>query len=145
MAHPDLNELLNALLPMAERLLKEQGEFYPIGAVMLFDGEIRHIGARIEGDDRPQSQSLIDLLTKTFQKEAAKGNLRAAGISYDVLTVPPGKDQKQDAICCGLEHCFGEVVDVFKPYVRAEDGSFEFGDIFAATRTSQFFDHLPRG
>ena len=34
MAHPDLNELLNALLPMAERLLKEQGEFYPIGAVM---------------------------------------------------------------------------------------------------------------
>jgi hypothetical protein len=77
---------------MAERLLKKHAEFYPSGAVMLSGGEIRHIGARIEGDDRPQSQSLIDLLTETFQKEAAKGNLRAAGISYDVLKVPPGKD-----------------------------------------------------
>src|ERR1700722_3566006 len=145
MAHPDLNELLNALLLMAERLLKEQGEFYPIGAIMLSDGEIRHIGGRIEGNDHPPSQSLIDLLTETFQKEAAKGNLRAAGISYDVLTVPPGKDQKQDAICCSLEHCFGEVVDVFKPYARRGDGTLQFGDIFAAKRTSQFFDQLPRG
>jgi hypothetical protein len=145
MAHPDLNELLNVLLPMAEGLLKKQGEFYPIGAVMLSDGEIRHIGARIEGDDRPQSQSLIDLLTETFQEEATKGNLRAAGISYDVLTVPPGKHQKQDAICCSLEHCFGEVVDVFEPYSKTEDGTFQFGDIFAAKRVSQFFGRLPRG
>ena len=77
MPHPDLNELLNALLPMAERLLKKQGEFYPIGAIMLSDGEIRHVGVKIEGDDHPPSQSLIDLLTETFQKEATKGNLRA--------------------------------------------------------------------
>lgn len=91
MAHPDLNELLNALLPMAEMLLKKQGEFYPIGAIMLSDGEIRHVGGKIEGDDNPPSQSLIDLLTETFQKEATKGNLRAARMSYDVLTVPPGK------------------------------------------------------
>jgi hypothetical protein len=29
MAHPDLNELLDALLSMAELLLTKQGEFYP--------------------------------------------------------------------------------------------------------------------
>jgi hypothetical protein len=109
MAHPDLDKLLNVLLAMAERLLKNQGEFYPIGAVMLPDGEIRHVGATIEGNDRPQSQSLIDLLTERFQKEAIKGNLRAAGISYDVRTTPPGRHQKQDAICCSLEHCFGQL------------------------------------
>ncbi len=145
MAHPDLNELMNALLPMAEKLLKNQGQFYPIGAVMLSDGEIRHIGAKIEGDDHPQSKLLIDLLTETFQKEATKGNIRAAGISYDVLTVPPGKHRKQDAICRSLGHCFGEVVDVFKPYARTQDGTFEFGDIFSAKGTSQFFCQLPRG
>src|ERR1700741_5467153 len=116
MAHPDLNELLNTLLSVAEMLLTKQREFYPIGAIMLSDGEIRHVGAKIEGDDHPPSQSLIDLLTETFQKEATKGRLRAAGICHDVLAVPPGKHQKQDAICCGLEHCFGEAVDVFKPY-----------------------------
>jgi len=43
MAHPDLNELLNALLSMAEMLLTKQGEFYPIGAIMLSDGKIRRL------------------------------------------------------------------------------------------------------
>jgi hypothetical protein len=145
MAHPDLNELLNALLPMAEMLLTKQGEFLPTGAIMLSDGEIRHVAGKIEGDDHPGSQPLIDLLTETFQKEAARGKLRAAGICYDVITVPPGKDQKQDAICCGLEHCLGEAVAVFKPYVRKEDGNFQYGEIFADKRTLQFFCQLPRG
>ena len=145
MDHPDLNELLNALLSMAEMLLSKQGEFLPIGAIMLSDGELRHVGAKIEGDDYPTSQPLIDLLTETFQKEAAKGKLRAAGICYDVLTVPPGKHQKQDAICCGLEHCLGEAVNVFKPYVRTEDSSFQYDEIFSANRTPQFFCQIPRG
>ena len=144
MAHPDLNELLNTLLSMAQMLLKKQGEFYPIGAIMLSDGEVRHVGAKVEGDDHPPSQSLIDLLTASFQKEAAKGKLRAAGICYDVLTVPPGKDRKQDAICCGLEHCLGEAVDVFTPYVRTADGDFQYDEIFAAKRAPQFFCQMPR-
>jgi hypothetical protein len=145
MAHPDLNQLLNALLSMAEMLLTKQGEFYPVGAIMLSDGEIRDVGAKIEGDEHPPSQSLIDLLTENFQKEATKGKLRAAGICYDVRTVPPSKDQKQDAICCGLEHCLGEAVDVFKPYARTENGNFQYGEIFAAKRTPQFFCQIPRG
>jgi hypothetical protein len=145
MAHPDLNELLNALLSMAQMLLTKQGEFLPIGAIMLTDGEIRHVGAQIESDDYPGSQPLLDLLIESFQKEAAKGKLRAAAICYDVLTVPPGKHQKQDAICCGLEHCLGEAVDVFTPYVKIGDGSFQYDEIFAAKRTPLFFHQIPRG
>jgi hypothetical protein len=145
MAHSDLNELLNALLRMAETLLAKQKAFLPIGAIMLSNGEIRHVGAQIEGNEYPGSQPLIELLTQTFQKEAAEGNLRAAGMVYDVVTVPPGKHQKQDAICCSLEHCLGEAVDVFEPYVRTEEGLFEFEEIFAAKRTQQFFCQLPRG
>ncbi len=129
---------------MAETLLTKHGEFYPIGAIMLSDGEIRHVGARIQDDDHPPSQSSIDLLTENFQKEAKKGKLRAAGICHDVLTVPPGEHQKQDAICCCLEHCLGEAVDVYEPYVRTEDGSFQYGEIFAAKRTPQFFCQIPR-
>ena len=144
MAHPDLNALLNALLSMAQMLLKQQGEFYPIGAIMLSNGEIRHVRAKIEGDDHPPSESLIDLLTESFQKEAAEGKLRAAGICYDVLTVPPGKDQKEDAICCGLEHCLGEAVNVFTPYARTTEGNFQYDKIFATKRTPQFFRQMPR-
>lgn len=145
MVHPDLNELLNALLPMAQMLLTNQGEFLPIGAIMLSDGEIRHVGAQIEGNNYPGSQPLIDILIENFQKEAARGKLRAAGICYDVLTVPPGKHQKQDAICCGLEHCLGEALDVFKPYVKTGDGDLQYDEIFATKRTPQFFRQIPRG
>jgi hypothetical protein len=145
MAHSELNELLKPLLDMAEMLLIKQGGFLPIGAIMLSSGEIRHVGAQVEGVEYPGAQPLIELLTATFQREATEGRLRAAGIAYDVLTVPPGKHQKQDAICCSLEHCLGEAVDVFKPYVRTEDGKFEFAEIFASKRTQQFFCQLPRG
>jgi hypothetical protein len=144
MAHPELNELLNALLPMAQMLLAKQGEFYPIGAIMLAGGELRHVGGKIEGNDHPESQDLIDLLTETFRKEGAKGKLRAAGICYDVLTIPPGKDRKQDAICCGLEHCLGETMNVFTPYFRAADGNLKYDEVFATKRTPQFFCQIPR-
>jgi hypothetical protein len=66
-------------------------------------------------------------------------------MSYDVLTVPPGKSQKQDAICCSLEHCLGESVDFFKPYAKAADGTLQFEKIFAVERTPTFFRQLPRG
>ena len=72
-------------------MLREYGEFYPFGAVMTSNGEIRHVGAKIEGDDHSLSQPLIDLLTEAFWKRAKKGEWRAAGICHDVLTVPPGK------------------------------------------------------
>jgi hypothetical protein len=127
MAHPELDALFNTLLPVAQRLLRELGEFLPFGAIMSSSGEIRHVGGKIEGDEYPTSQPLLDLLTEAFKKQAAKGELRAAGICYDVLTVPPGEDQKRDAICCGLEHYSGETVNVFVPYVKAADGDVQYG------------------
>ena len=144
-AHTDLNELLDALLGMAEMLLAKQGTFLPIGAIMLSNGEIRHVGAQIEGEEYPGAQPLIDLLTERFQKEATEGRLRVAGLAYDALTIPPGKERKQDAICCVLEHCLGEAAYVFKPYVRTKDGKFQFDALFATERSPQFFCQLPRG
>jgi hypothetical protein len=145
MAHPDLDELMSALLDMAEMLLAKQGAFLPIGAIKWSNGEIRHVGAQIEGEEYPGAQPLLELLTCTFQKEAAEGRLCAAGIAYDVLTVPPGKQRKQDAICCSLEHCLGEAFDVFVPYSRTEEGRFQFEETFTNRRTQQFFCQLPRG
>jgi hypothetical protein len=144
MAHPDLDQLWNSIVPVAQMLLMKQGEFLPIGAIMLSDGVIRHVGGKIEGDDYPGSQPLLDLLTDTFKTEAGKGKLRAAAICYDVLTIPPGKGRKQDAICCGLEHCLGESVDVFTPYVKTENGGFHYEEVFCAKREPQFFVKMPR-
>jgi len=124
-------------------MLLEYGAFYPFGAYMSSSGEIQWVGAKMEDDDHPPSESLIDLLTETFKNQAARGGLRAAGICYDVLTVPPGEDQKRDAICCGLEHYSGETVDVFVPYVKTVDSDVQYGEIFVAKRNAQFFGELP--
>jgi hypothetical protein len=98
----------------------------------------------MEGDDHPPSQPLIDLLTETFKNQAAKGELRAAGICYDGRTIPPGENKKFDAVCCSLEHYSGETVEVFVPYVKAAEGHIQYREIFAAKRTGQFFGELPR-
>lgn len=82
-------------------------------------------------------------IIETFKQQAKKGELRAAGICYDVLTVPPGKHQKRDAICCCLEHYSGETVDVFVPYVNAAGGDNQYGETFAAKRAGKFFCELP--
>jgi len=37
----------------------------------------------------------------------------------------------------------GETVNVFVPYVKAADGDIQYGEIFAAKRTGQFFSELP--
>jgi hypothetical protein len=144
MAHPELDALFNTLLPFAKTMLREYGEFYPFGAIMCSNGEIRQVGAKIEDNDHPPSEDLIDLLSESFEKQAANGELRAAGICYDALTVPPGEDRKRDAICCGLEHYSGENVDVFVPYIRAADGNVKYDEAFAAKRGARFFLELPR-
>ena len=53
MENSDLNKLLNSILPVAEMLLAYQGALLPIGAIMLSNGEIRHVGAQIEGEEYP--------------------------------------------------------------------------------------------
>jgi hypothetical protein len=76
-------------------MLSEPGEFCPFGAKMSLDGEITDVGAAVEGTDHPASQTLIELMTKEFQQQAAAGQIRAVAICCDVRTVPPGKTEKQ--------------------------------------------------
>jgi hypothetical protein len=47
MAHPELNALFKTLLPFAQTMLREHGEFYPFGAVMTSSGEIQQVGAKM--------------------------------------------------------------------------------------------------
>ena len=136
--HPDLDALLNDLLPFAERMLAEHGEFYPFGVSITTNG--RHISAGAKGSsDRPQSQELIDIMTNDFRSQALKGKIRAAGICFDVLVVPPGQVDKTDAIQLALEREGGDAVDVFVPYALLPDGEFTCGELFACERTPTLF------
>jgi hypothetical protein len=138
MAHPDLDNLLNAILPFAQQMLAKHGEFYPYGSTMTTDGQIV-AQAAYDGDDRPPSQQLLDLMTQAFRQQAANGEIRAAGICYDVRTIPPGQTDKTDAIRVDLEHESGQSVSVFLPYKKGWFGKIQYGHLFATKRDAQFF------
>jgi len=138
MAHPDLDKLMHALLPFAQQMLAKHGEFYPYGSTMTTDGRIV-AQAAYDGHEHPPSQQLIDLMTQAFRQQAAAGEIRAAGICYDVRTIPLGQNEKSDAICLGLEHKTGQCISVFLPYKKGWFSKVQYGDLFATKRDGQFF------
>jgi hypothetical protein len=133
-----LNALLNDLLPFAERMLAEFGEFLPFGGSITANGQHVSVGAK-GSSERPKSQELIDIMTNAFCCEAAEGKIRAAGICFDVRIVPPGHAEKTDAIQLALERDGGDAVDVFVPYALLPDGEVTYGELFAAERTPTMF------
>ena len=136
--HPDLDALLDDLLPFAERMLQEHGEFYPFGGSITPDG--RHISVGAKGaSDRPKSGEIIDIMTNEFRSQASEGKIRAAGICFDVRIVPPGEIDKTDAIQLALEREGGDAVDVFIPYAEMSDREFTYGEVFAWERTPTLF------
>ena len=138
MAHPDLNLLKDAVLPVAKQLLSEYGEFFPYGAFMKLNGEVVDCSVS-EAEERPPSTTLIKILTEDFQRRAAKGEIRAAGICCDVRVARPSQAEKSDAVQFALEHANGEALDVFLPYDLDSSGEVLYGELFATCRDKQFF------
>ena len=127
----DCDQLMNAVLPLAERMLGEFGEFYPYGGYMKPSGEIANVGVKDEEDDHPKSKDLLYVLRNSFSEMAATGACRATAIVFDVRVVPPGAEDKSDAVQVCLEHADGYSAEVFLPYRIDQDGRVTYGKMFA--------------
>jgi hypothetical protein len=138
----ETEELMNSLVPFAKDMLKRHREFFPFAGFMAPDGKIAHGGGKIEGTDRPKSQELINLFLKDFRESAAKGEVKAVSIVFDVRIKPPNSSEKTDAIQVCLEHMDGYAADVFFPY-RIEKDDVIFGSVFAQRRDLQVFVAWP--
>ena len=111
-----LNALLAPVLGFAQEMLGKAGEFYPFGAVLTADGEVRLEGA-YDGSEHPQSTDLISILTEAMQKSAESGEIRAAAICYDVLIHErDGGGDATDAVCVAFEHKGADPLKVLLPY-----------------------------
>ena len=137
-AKQDAEQLLDSALPLAESLLKEHGEFFPYGAAMKPDGQIVSIAAD-NGEENPPSQSVIDILRSTFKIAASKQEYIATAIIYDVLTIPPKRETKTDAIAVALDHRDQYSVVVFFPY-KIADGKVELEPPFATEGSAEIFE-----
>ena len=127
----DCEKLMNALLPVAERMLREFGEFYPYGGCMKPNGEIIQVGAEDEDTDHPRSKDLIFVLRDSLSLMASTGQCKATAVVFDVRIDLPGTQRKCDAIQVSLEHAENYSAEVFLPYEISKDCRVIYGETFA--------------
>ena len=131
--------LMNAVLPVAEKMLKQYGEFYPYGGCMRLDGTIAHIGVTDPDVDHPRSKDLIYVLRTSLQEMAQAKQCTAAALVFAVGIGLPNSDRQSDAIQVCVEHVDGYSVEVFFPY-QIVDGAVMYGDTFAQQGKHEVFD-----
>lgn len=129
--------LMNEALPLAEKMLKEHGEFYPYGLTLDAAGKVAHMGAT-DGTDRPKSAPLIELLRARFVDGAKAGKYLATALVYDVRVVDPSTGLKSDAIAVALDHRDSYSVVVFFPY-SLHQGKYLPGKLFAQKGEGRVF------
>jgi hypothetical protein len=128
-AKADCESLMSAVLPFAEQLLREHGEFFPYGGALKPDGELASV-AGYDGREQPPSDDIIRLIKKGFVEGAKSGTYVATALVYDVRVTIPSSGQKSDAIAVSLNHRDGYSVVVFFPYQLVK-GNLQYGEAIA--------------
>jgi hypothetical protein len=135
----DANEVLNASVSYAKRMLRRYGEFGPFGFAMNQDGDVKM--EPVASRDMPADpMMLLDILQQQLAERAGKGKLRAAASASNVTMGKASEEGYPDAIMIDIEHESGYCVKAFVPY-RVTGGQF-FGFFprvvrFGAIRTQR--------
>jgi hypothetical protein len=136
----EIQELLNFLLPYAERMLNQHGEFYPYAAALDSDGELNAVATDVDDDDSVDVTEVLVALHKGLRERAAEGAIRASGIAADVTLTDPDSGETTDAVQVELDHADADAVDIFVPY-ETEDEGIKFGELVAAEGREPVFVH----
>ena len=113
-AQQETQELMNAVLPMAEKMLTGQGYFYPYGGAMTPAGDIIDIVSHIE-TDKPSASDMIAVLQDKLVGSAVNKDFKATALVYDSIAI-------------NLDHELGYSVVVFVPYT-VEEGKVSLGEL----------------
>jgi hypothetical protein len=118
----DANDVLNASVSYAKRMLRRYGEFGPFGFAMNQDGDVKMV-AIAQQDMPPDVSMLLDLLQQQLVERARRGALRAAASASNVTMGKASSEGYADAIMVDIEHESGYCVKAFVPY-RVTGGQF---------------------
>ena len=128
-----MDQLLNAAIPFAQEELAKHGQFYPYGAAITTDGDVKLLGAH-SGTEKPRSQSLIDSLIEGAAQELSR--LRAVALVADVRVSSGGGD----AVRVEIEHREGLALTVLLPYVKKAFGrGVQYKQLSAAEGARRFW------
>ncbi|HEX3471844.1 MAG TPA: hypothetical protein VHT28_11730 [Silvibacterium sp.] len=111
----DANDVLNAGVSYAKRMLRRYGEFGPFGFAMNQDGHVK-LESIAQQDMPADAALLLDLIYQQLMERAKRGALRAAATASNVTMGKPSKDGYTDAIMMDIEHQSGYCVKAFVPY-----------------------------
>ncbi len=137
----DMDALLDQLLAFAREMLRRQGSVFPFGAVTKADGRMALV-AGSGGRDGASDDELMGLVVSGLQQQARAGEIRAAGVCYEVH-VPTDDGGTTDAIAVSLESVIGESALVFMPYTRGRLKSVKFDDIQVGPGEPRIFVPAP--
>lgn len=134
----EMDALLDILLTFGQDMLQKHGEFYPYGASIDSAGEVQFVGADV-GEEHPPSGAVLEVLYDGLRRQAASGEIRAAGVCADVRVAPPGTEDPVDAISVALEHADAEPANVFLPYAKKKLRGIQLGELFATPGERKVF------
>jgi hypothetical protein len=133
----DCEALMNSVLPFAEQMLSNHGEFLPFGGAMRPSGELVSVTG-YDGDEHPRSLDLIRLIKDGFVEAARQGQFKATALVYDVRIKLPSAGDKSDAIAVSLNHRDNYSVVVIFPY-KIDNGKLTVGDALAQKGEADIF------
>lgn len=107
-AQDDLDRLVTLVLGFADRMLRENGDFYPFGATVSVAGQVVMLAGMPDDSERPSSASVIAVIVDSARSR--RNALRAIAICSDV------RANDSDAVRVGLEHRDGHALAVYVPY-----------------------------
>lgn len=134
----EAEKLLNAVLPLAKKMLVQHGEFHPYGGYLKFDGTIVDVGPDDPDTEYPKARDLIYVLQSSFREMAQAKKCKAAAIVLNVAVDLPASTQKSDAIAVRIDHIAGYSAEVFFPYAIVND-SLVYGEVFAEEGNHEIF------
>lgn len=130
MSKEDSEILLNALLPFANNMLQKYSEFYLMGCVLTTKGEVNLTGT-FDGNENPDSKSVIDQLSKTHKELAERKEIKASVIVWNASLKNAQGKHDTDSVVMSIEHADGDSVKIYEPYKIGLFKKVKFGKLFA--------------
>jgi hypothetical protein len=138
MNRPDLDVLVNELVPFAKHLLARHGSFFPFGGTISEAGKFEAI-ISYTGPEVPVNAEVLASLEAGLRRRAQISVIRAAAICLDVNFQVPGATETTSAIQVRLEHQDGRAYSFYLPYRRGWFGRRIYGAPFIRPATPTLF------
>ncbi len=137
MLSKERQELVDLILLQVKELKEEFGEFYPIGGVMMSNGEVKPFGAFGE-DEHPEVKDVIEYIIDAFEEGVLLNKYIAVAFAVDVLFLIPGTNTRTDAVEIKLDSKIEDSINLYVTY-KFENGILEFYKMFQDAGTLNIF------